>query len=475
MRFLLVAFTLFLTIPAAGVARSAEANRQSKHPPNVIVVFCDDMGYADIGPFGAKGYQTPHLDRMAREGRKFTSFVVARSVCSPSRAALLTGCYPLRVGVPGNFGPGSKTGLHPDETTFAEIVKTRGYATAMFGKWHLGHQRKFLPTAQGFDHWFGLPYSNDMWPYHPEQGIRYRFPDLPLMEGTKVVNPRVQPKDQIHLTSRYTRRAIEFIDRNRKRPFLIYLAHAMPHVPLFVSEKYKGKTKRGLFGDVVAEIDWSMGQILDALRKRNLAENTLVIFTSDNGPWLLYGDHAGSAAPLREGKGTPFEGGYRVPCLMWWPGTIPAGTTCNELASTIDILPTIAKLTGAKPPEKKIDGKPIVPLLTGQANARSPHDTFFYYSGLRLSGVRSGRWKLMFPQTYITPDPAGSGGRPGKRARRRLPLSLFDLNADVGEQKNVAADHPAVVKRLQAAAEEMRRELGDGPRRRGTARRPIGR
>ncbi|MFQ5732864.1 MAG: sulfatase [Planctomycetaceae bacterium] len=455
----------------------AESSRSgtNERPPNVIVVFCDDMGYADIGPFGAKGDKTPNLDRMAREGMKFTSFVVARSVCSPSRAALLTGCYPLRVGVPGNFGPGSRTGLHPDEMTLAELVKQRSYATAMLGKWHLGHRPKFLPVAQGFDEWYGLPYSHDMWPYHPEQGVRYRFPDLPLMEGTKVVNPRMQPKDVSRLTTQYTKRAVAFIKRSHKRPFLLYLAHAMPHVPLFVSKRHAGKTKRGLYGDVISEIDWSMGRILDTLRALKIDKQTLVIFTSDNGPWLLYGDHAGSARPLREGKGTPFEGGYRVPCVMWWPGKIPADSVCSELASTIDILPTVAHLTGARLPKRKIDGKNIWPLMAGRKGARSPHDAFYYYSGLRLSGIRSGRWKLMFAQTFGKPDPPGKNGKPGRRTRGRIPLSLFDLEADVGERKNVADKHPTVVKRLQQLAKHMRDRLGDGRTRKGTERRPVGR
>lgn len=467
-------FVLLFAVCAANILAD-RVSAKDERPPNIVVVFCDDMGYADIGPFGARGYKTPHLDRMAREGMKFTSFVVARSVCSPSRAALLTGCYPMRVGVPGNFGPGSRTGLHPDETTFAEIVKTRGYKTAMFGKWHLGHRPKFLPVSQGFDQWYGLPYSNDMWPFHPEQGTRFRFPDLPLMNGTKIVNPRVLPKDQTHLTTQYTERAVAFIKKNRSRPFLVYLAHAMPHVPLFVSKRHEGKTERGLYGDVVTEIDWSMGRILDTLRELKIDKHTLVVFTSDNGPWLLYGKHAGSAGPLREGKGTPFEGGYRVPCVMWWPGRIPAGRTCNELASTIDILPTIANLTGAALPKRKIDGKNIRPLMEGRKGAKSPHEAFFYYSGRRLSGVRSGRWKLMFAQNYGTPNPPGKDGKPGRRGRRRIPLSLFDLKTDVGERKNVAAGHPKIMKRLQELAERMRNELGDGPKRKGRETRPVGR
>jgi len=442
--------------------------------PNFVVIFCDDMGYADIGPFGAKGYKTPNLDRMAREGMKFTSFCVARSVCSPSRAALLTGCYPVRVGVPGNFGPGSKTGLHPAEMTIADVLKQKQYAAGMYGKWHLGHLPKFQPTSQGFDDWFGLPYSNDMWPYHPENGTRFRFPDLPLIENGKVLNPKVLPKDQVHLTTWFNDRAVKFIEKNRDRPFLLYLPHAMPHVPLFVRKENEGKSGGGLYGDVIGEIDTGVGRILATLRRLELEKNTLVIFTSDNGPWLLYGDHAGSAGPLREGKATPFEGGFRVPCIMWWPGKIPAGSRCDELASTIDILPTIARLGGAPLPKKKIDGKDLWPLMTAQPGAKSPHEAFFYYSGSRLSGVRSGKWKLLFAQGFTQQKPPGKGGQPGTRATGRIPLSLFDLEKDVGEKVNVATAHPGVVKRLQGLAEEMRKELGDTGRP-GSGIRPVGR
>ena len=465
----------FALVVALSTATSNAQERDFVDRPNFIVIFCDDMGYADIGPFGATGYETPHLDRMAEEGMVLTSFCVARSVCSPSRAALMTGCYPVRVGVPGNFGPGSTTGLHPDEMTIAEVVKQQGYATAMFGKWHLGHLPPFRPHRQGFDEWFGLPYSNDMWPFHPEQGSRFNFPDLPLMENDTILNSRVQPEDQTHLTTWYTERATDFIRQHQDQPFLIYLPHAMPHVPLYVSDKFDGETERGLYGDVISDIDWGVSQILSTLRELQLDERTLVIFTSDNGPWLLYGDHGGSAGPLREGKGTAFEGGYRVPCVAWWPGQIPAGTTCNELASTIDVLPTIAQLAEAELPEKKIDGENIWPLLSGEADAESPHEVFFYYSGANLSGVRSGKWKLMFAQAYGRVDPPGTDGLPGTRARGNIPLSLFDLESDVGESTNIAAQHPAVVARLQALAEEMRSELGDGRENTGTERRPVGR
>ena len=431
------------------------------------------MGYADIGPFGAEGYQTPHLDRMAREGTRFTDFYVGRSFCTPSRAALMTGCIPTRVGIGGNFGPASKTGLSPDEVTIPEVLKQKNYATAMFGKWHLGHRPKFLPTNQGFDVYFGLPYSNDMWPFHPEQGRRYNFPDLPLYEGTKVINPKVTPADQVHLTTKYTERAVKFIENHVDDPFFIYLPHAQPHVPLFVSKKYEGTTRRGLYGDVISEIDWSVGQILDALQRTKIDHRTCVVFTSDNGPWLLYGDHAGLAGPLREGKGTNFEGGFRVPCVMRWPGKIPAGGVCREVCGTIDLLPTFAKLAGAALSEHKIDGKNIAPLMKGAAGSKSPHEHFFHYDGgNRLAAVRSGKWKLMFPQGYNSPEP-GTGGLPGKRVSKRIELSLFNLETDIGETRNLADEFPDVITRLQAAAAEMRKDLGDG-KQTGPGRRPIG-
>ena len=301
----------------------------AKKTPNVVIMFMDDMGYADIGAFGAKAYPTPHLDRMAKEGRKFTDFYVTQAVCSASRAGLLTGCYNVRIGINGALGPKSNSGLNPDEVTIAEICKQKGYATACYGKWHLGHHKKFLPMQHGFDDYFGLPYSNDMWPYHPgvlhlpmEERLK-RWPHLPLIDGNKIINPKVSGKDQEILTTQYTERAVSFIEKNKDNPFFVYLPHSMVHVPLYVSDKFKGKSGAGLFGDVMMEVDWSAGEIMKVLRKHNLHTNTLFIFTSDNGPWLNYGDHAGSAAPLREGKGTMFDGGCREPTLAWWPGTIP--------------------------------------------------------------------------------------------------------------------------------------------------------
>lgn len=466
------------TAPAADGAQNDE--RVGDRPPNFIIVFCDDMGYADVGPFGAEGYETPHLDRFAKEGMKFTDFYVGRSFCTPSRAALMTGCIPTRVGIGGNFGPHSTTGLNPDETTIAEVLQQKGYRTACFGKWHLGHLPKFLPPNQGFDEYFGIPYSNDMWPFHPnvrnlpmEERLK-RWPHLPLYEGTKVINPQVMPEDQVHLTTRLTERAVRFIDEHKDESFFIYLPNPQPHVPLFVSEKYKGATERGLFGDVLSEIDWQMGQIVAALKRNGIDEQTCIVFTSDNGPWLLYGDHAGSAGPLREGKGTNFEGGFRVACLMRWPGRIPAGKVCREVVGSIDILPTFARLADAPLPENKIDGADISDLMFGKPDAKSPHEVFYHYDGRnRLMALRSGRWKLMFEQTYNSPIP-GSGGLPGKGQRKSIELSLFDLETDVGETTNVAEKHPDVVRRLRAYAEEMRKDLGDGQQA-GPGRRPIGR
>jgi arylsulfatase A-like enzyme len=467
-----------LLVCSSGVP-TVQANEE--RPPNFIIIFCDDMGYADIGPFGAEGYETPNLDRTAREGMKFTDFYVGRSFCTPSRAALMTGCIPTRVGIGGNFGPHSKTGLNPDEMTIAEVLKQKGYATACFGKWHLGHQPKFLPPNQGFDQYFGIPYSNDMWPFHPnvrhlpmEQRLK-TWPHLPLYEGTAVINPQVMPEDQVDLTTRLAERAVQFIREHQQEPFFIYLPNPQPHVPLFVSEKYQGKTQRGLFGDVISEIDWGVGQILSALEETKIDRNTCFVFSSDNGPWLLYGDHAGSAKPLREGKGTNFEGGFRVPCVMRWPGRIPAGKTCREVAGTIDLLPTFAKLAGAALPTRKIDGKDISDLMFSTPGARSPHEVFYHYDGgNRLIALRSGKWKLMFPQSYNSPV-GGQDGLPGRGQRKQITLSLFDLENDIGETTNVAEQHPEVVARLQQHAAEMRKELGDGKKIPGTARRPLGR
>ena len=441
--------------------------------PNIIIVFTDDQGYADVGCFGAKGFNTPNLDRMAEEGVLFTDFHATTAVCSASRVSLLTGCYPERVSILGALSPGSKIGINDEEVTIAEILKSCGYATAVYGKWHLGDNPKFLPMRHGFDEYFGLPYSNDMWPNHPTAGDRY--PPLPLIEGEKII--QYMP-DQTMLTTWYTERAVKFIENNYDKPFFLYVPHSMPHVPLHVSDKFKGKSERGLYGDVIMEIDWSVGQIMAALKKHDIDEQTLMIFTSDNGPWLSYGDHAGSADPLREGKGTMFEGGMREPCIMRWQGRIPAGTVCHELATTMDILPTVTKLVGGKLPEHNIDGHDILPLMTGKKGAKSPTEVYYCYYGGSLEAVRSGRWKLHFPHNYRTMagKPGGTGGKPNPYSQAEIGLELFDLENDIGETTNVADKHPDVVKRLQILGEKAREDLGDRlTKRKGKGVRPPGR
>ncbi|MHB8969979.1 MAG: sulfatase family protein [Pirellulaceae bacterium] len=444
--------------------------------PNIVVIFIDDMGYADIGPFGAREYATPNLDRMAAEGMKFTDFVVSSAVCSASRVALMTGCYHQRVGINGALGPAAEVGIHADEMTLAELCKQQGYATACFGKWHLGHHPKFLPLQNGFDEYFGLPYSNDMWPQHPEVGPG--FPRLPLIEGNRVIDAEVTDDDQEQLTTWYTEHAVDFINRQRAQPFLLYVPHSMVHVPLHVSDKFRGQSRRGLFGDVVMEVDWSVGEILKAIQSNGLDAQTLVIFTADNGPWLSYGDHAGSAGPLREGKGTAFEGGIHEPTLMRWPGKIPAGTVSDELASTIDILPTVAALIGAKLPAHTIDGRDIRPLMFAHPDARSPHESLYcYYAGGELQAIRDRQWKLYFPHTYRTlaGRPGGSGGVPAKYVTAQIGLELFDLKNDPGETSNVADRYPNELARLQKLAELARDDLGDAlTTRSGPGVRPAG-
>jgi arylsulfatase A len=444
--------------PLPGVARG-------KTPlPNIVIIFTDDQGYSDLGCFGAKGFATPNIDRLAREGRRFTDFHVAAPVCSASRAALLTGCYPPRVGIQGALPPKSRIALSLDEVTLAELVKQKGYATGMFGKWHLGDAPEYLPVHQGFDEYLGLPYSNDMWPRHPEAKAG-TYPPLPMIEGDRVVLPDVTDEDQNQLTTRYTERAVEFIARNKDRPFFLYLAHSMPHVPLHVSDKFRGKSAQGLYGDVIEEIDWSVGRIMRELDEQGLAEETLVIFTSDNGPWLSYGEHAGNAGPLREGKGTCWEGGTREPCVMRWPGHIPAGTECTEMLMTIDLLPTIARLIGAELPAHKIDGLDVWPLLAGEPGAKNPHDAyFFYYEDNQLQAVRSGPWKLQLPHTFRTlgSQPRAAGGHPAKYQEVKLEQpQLFNLADDLGETTDVAAQHPDEVRKLEGFAEQARTELGD--------------
>jgi len=432
-----------LGLAAAAAALPRRAAGAPGRPPNLVVIFIDDMGYGDIEPFGSRLNHTPHLSRMAEEGMKLTSFYVAAPVCTPSRAALMTGCYPKRVGLArGSWGvvlfPKDTHGLHPNEVTVAEVLKRAGYATGCFGKWHLGDQPEFLPTRHGFDTYVGIPYSNDMWPPH-RAAKRWKngVCPLPVLCGEEVVDVVEDMDDQALLCKRFTDEAVRFIRANRDRPFFCYLPHAFVHHPRGAREAFveKAKNPNKVTGAQIEEVDWSVGHILQTLRDLDLAKNTLVLFTSDNGG-------AGGCVnkPLRGGKGQTWEGGMREPTLAWWPGRVPAGSVCDEVATTMDVLPTFAALAGTKPPtDRIIDGHDIRPLLFGRQGATSPWDAFFYYDpGPHLRAVRCGQWKLF------------ADGR------------LYDLDADIGETTDVAGQHADVVARLQAHLARCREDLGDG-------------
>ncbi len=482
--------SLVIALAASAVWPRVQAATPDATRPNIVIIFTDDQGYADVGKFGAEGFTTPNLDRMADEGAIFRNFHVAQPVCSASRAALLTGCYPNRVGIHGALGPNSKIALSGQEMTLAQLVKQRGYATAMFGKWHLGCTPPFLPPQHGFDVFFGLPLSVDYWPDHPNLitnfpprivAIKREYPNLPIYDGTNIFRKEMSIDDLDHLTTWYTERAVQFIDAHKAHPFFLYLAHSMPHVPLGVSDKFRGKTRRGLYGDVIEEIDWSVGQVLAAIKRDGLDENTWVIFTSDNGPWLCYGNRAGSAKPLREGKGTNWEGGTREPCIMRWPGHIPAGVDSWDMFMTIDLFPTIAKLIGAPMPQHKIDGLDVWPIISHQPGAKNPHSSYWFYYGVNnLEAVTSGdgRWKLQFPHIYQTlaGRPGGTNGVPVPYSHRQIKKEeLYDLVHDIGETTDVAAQHPEIVKQLEAEAEKARADLGDGlTKRPGPGRREPG-
>lgn len=459
---------------------------KTKQYPNIIIILADDMGYGDLACYGAIQYTTPNLDKLAAQGMRFTQFYVGQAVCSASRAALITGCYPNRIGINGALNPHAEIGLNTEEVTIAELVKERSYNTAIIGKWHLGHHLKFLPLQHGFDEFLGLPYSNDMWPLYynntrniPEEYKRkLTFPELPLIKDNKIIRELKTIEDQAELTTLYTETAIDFIERNKNEPFFLYLAHSMPHVPLAVSNKYRGKSKQGLYGDVIMEIDWSVGEIIRTLETNKLTENTLIIFTSDNGPWLNFGNHAGSTAGLREGKGTSFEGGQRVPCIMKWPNVIPEGAICSKPASTIDILPTLTEIVEVPLPENKIDGISILSLMKGDKNSNPRQSFYYYYGNNQLEGVQKDGWKLIFPHEHRTYEEnvPGKNGLPGKLTTKSSILELYDLRRDPGERYNVINSYPEIVKELNIIANEARNDLGDNlTNSPGTNRREPGR
>ncbi|GAA0881053.1 sulfatase [Algoriphagus jejuensis] len=452
-------FALFYSLSIlASLLFFTPSEKVKDQKPNIILIFADDMAYGDLGVYGAKGWETPNLDQLAEDGVRFTQFYVPHAVCTASRAALLTGTYANRLELYGAIDHSAKHGLNPEETTIAEMLKATGYQTGMVGKWHLGHHTEFLPTNQGFNSYFGLPYSNDMWPNHPE--VKGYYPPLPLIEGEKAI---AYLEDQRELTSWYTYKSLEFIEKNQGQPFFLYLAHSMPHVPLYTSDKFQGKSAQGAYGDVMMEIDWSVGEIRSKLKELGLDENTLIIFTSDNGPWLSYGGHAGLQAGLREGKGTSWEGGIRVPAIMTWPGKIPAGQIQDQAAMTIDILPTLAKVTNSQLPTLKIDGSDIWPLTQGQNVPLKPY--FAYYNKNELQAVIYGKWKLVFPHTYRT-IPAGTemrnDGIPVKYINVKLENpSLFDLAKDRGETTDVSSHNPEILAKLNGFADQARADLGD--------------
>ncbi len=469
--FALLSCTILLsTVLVSGTISAQGTGTKKGSTPNVILILMDDMGYGDLECYGGFPYHTPSINKLAAEGMRFTNFYVAQATCSASRSAFLTGCYPNRIGISGALAPNAEIALNPEEETIAELLKDKGYKTGMVGKWHLGQKPPFLPMSHGFDEFYGLPYSHDYWPVNYDGTPldtttgRGKWPVLKLIEGNTAVKPVTNLTEAGTLTSSYTERAIDFIKRNKSNPFFLYFAQPMPHVPLAVSDKFKNKSGAGLFGDVMMEIDWSVNEIMKTLDALKLAQNTIVIFTSDNGPWLTYGNHAGNTAGLREGKGSAWDGGVRVPFIIRWPGQIKPASVCNNLAASMDILPTIAAICGAKQPVKKIDGVNITPLLKQEPGV-NPRDEFvYYYDRCSLKGIRKDNWKLVFPnvsQTYKRPSAIGYDGWPGRYASDSVRLALYDLRTDPGETLDVKEKFPEVVKQLTEIADRYRKEIGD--------------
>lgn len=458
--------------------------------PNIIIVFMDDMGYGDVSVNGALDYHTPILDKMAAQGIRFTNFLTPQATCTASRSALLTGNYPNRMNMFGAFGPNAKVGLNPQEVTIAEMLKEFGYQTHMIGKWHLGNEPEFLPTKQGFDSYVGLPYSNDMWPVEYDGtpakagGRVAHYPVLPLLSINK--NQQIPDtlrkiqtlQDQASLTGTYTKDAVRFIKENKKKPFFLYLAHSMTHVPIAASAAFAGKSKQGEFGDVMMEIDWSMGQLFKTLKENKLDKNTLVIFTSDNGPWLNFGNHNGNAADFREGKGTSWEGGTRIPCFISWPAVIKEGRVVNQLSSSMDIFATIADVLGYKSHPYQIDGISFLPYLKKHTDETLRREFYYYYNRNDLEAVRLDQWKLVLPHNYrsyegVAPGDDGQGGPYAKGQQREM--ALYDLRRDPGERYNVIAQYPEKKAELLKLAEKARQDLGDNlTNQEGANRRPIG-
>ena len=462
---------ILFVVLLAGISVSFQQKSYTAGPlPNIILIYMDDMGYGDLSCYGALNIQTPYLDKMAAEGIRFTNFLTSQAVCSASRASLLTGCYANRVGISGALWPKAGIGLSHDELTIPELLKQKNYATAAFGKWHLGDVKGYLPKSHGFDEYFGIPYSNDMWPVWydgtpAKPGTnKSGYPPLPLIQGDEKIETINSLDDQGMLTERLTDKAISFIEKNKSNPFFLYLAHPMPHVPINASSKFRGKSKQGLYGDVIQEVDANVGRILNRLKSLGIDNNTLIIFTSDNGPWFNFGNHAGTTGGLREGKGTSFEGGHRVPCIMRWKGTIPSGAVVNQLSSTIDILPTIAAITQTKLSDHKIDGVDLSALIKGNL-ALHPRETFYYYYRKNsLEAVRKDHWKLVFehPSRSYEGQAPGVDGFPGKAPEDVLmPKALYDLRRDPGERYDVQAQYPEIVKMLESLAEDAREDLGD--------------